>query len=301
MKWIKRLVLLVVFVGVFAGVLAGAGWWLSHRAPAWYARRHQSPQERAAAAARAEQEVQRTLGWAQDQQAYADSTRNGGPPSTRPAKTLRIALSEDELNGFFQKWDKEFHWSERFQQYLSDPQIVLHNGRLILAATAKEMGTVVSIVFAPRLQGAKLNMPVEQVLAGRLPLPQGVWDRYREPLEERIGESLPDWQEGAEIRPNGTANTDAVAAAMGELLLDVLSNHPAPAVLFLPYDVSNQHRSLPVKVTSVQIANKTLTLIVEPMSSDERQALLTTIRAPRDRLADADNVANKPTGVVATQ
>jgi hypothetical protein len=300
MKWLKRLILLVVFVGVFAGVLAGAFWWMSRRAPSWYVFRHKSPQETAAAAARAEREVQRTLGWAQDQQAYADSTRHGGPPSTRPAKALRIALSEDELNGFFQKWDREFHWSQQFKQSLSDPQIVLHNGHLILAADAKQMGTVVSIVFAPRLEDGKLVMPVEQVLAGRLPLPHGLWDRYREPLEQRIGEALPGWQEGAEIRPNGTANTDAVSAAMGELLMDVLNGQPAPPVLFLPYDMSNEHRSLPVKLTGVQVANKTLTLTVEPMTADERQALLTTIRAPRDGVADAETNTNS-TGVVTTQ
>jgi hypothetical protein len=298
MKWLKRLILLAVFLGVFAGVLGAVGWWMSRRAPTWYAHRHKSAQETAAAAARAEREVQRTLGWAQDQQAYADSTHHGGPPSTRPARVLRIALSEDELNGFFQKWDQEFHWSEQFKQYLSDPQIVLHNGRLILAATAREMGTVVSIVFAPSLKDGKLDMPVEQVLAGRLPLPQGVWNRYRSPLEARINDALPDWQAGAEIRPNGTANTDAVAAAMGELLVDLLNNHPAQAVLFLPYDMSNNRRSLPVKLTGVEIANKTLTLTVEPLTADERESLLTTIRTPRDGLADAD--PGKATGIVAT-
>ncbi|HEY2586636.1 MAG TPA: hypothetical protein VGI81_12805 [Tepidisphaeraceae bacterium] len=301
MKWLKRLILLVVFLGVFAGVLGAAGWWLSRRAPAWYALRHRSPQETAADAARAEREVRRTLGWAQDQQAYADSTRYGGPPSTRPAKTLHIALTEDELNGFFQKWDREFHWSEQCQQYIADPQIVLHNDRLILAATAKEMGTVVSIVFTPQLEHGKLNMPVEQVLAGRLPLPQAMWNRYRAPLEDRIGEDLPVWQEGAQIQPNGSANSDAVAAAMGELLIDILNNHPASPVLFLPYDLSNSRHSLPVKLTSVQIADKTLTLTVEPLGPDERQALLTTIRTPRDRIAEADAGASKATGVVATQ
>ena len=272
---------------------------MSRRTPAWYVRRHHTPQETAAAAARAEREVQRTLGWAQDQQAYAYSTRNGGPPSTRPAKALHIALSEDELNGFFQKWDREFRWSEQCQQYVADPQIVLQNGRLILAATAREMGTVVSIVFAPRLQNGNLHMPVEQVLAGRLPLPHAMWDRYRTPLEERINEALPEWQQGAEIRPNGSANTDTVATAMGELLIDILNNRPAPPVLFLPYDLSNGRRSLPVKLTSVQIADRTLMLTVEPLSPSERQALLTTLRAPRDRLADSE--ATKATGVVATQ
>ena len=299
MKWVKRLILFVLFLGVFVGVLSGAGWWLSRRVPAWYARRHISPQEAAAAAHRAEREVQRTLSWAQDQQAYADSSRHGAP-STRPAKALQIALTEDELNGFFQKWDHQFHWTDQCERYLSDPQIVLHNGRLILAATAKEMGSVMSIVFAPRLEDGKLNMPVEQVLAGRLPLPQSFWDRYRSPIEERIDAALPEWQAGAEIRANGTANADTVSAAMGELLLDILDNHPAPPVLFLPYEFGSNHRSLPVKVTGVEIANKTLTLTLEPLNPEERQELLAALRAPR-HLQGASEGGPKSPSVVAAQ
>jgi hypothetical protein len=280
MKWVKRLVLLVVFLGVMVGVIAAAGWWMSRRVPDWYARRHASPQETAAAAHRAEREVQRTVSWAQDQQAFTDSSQHGAP-STQPAKTLQISLTEDELNGFFQKWDVAFGWSRNYSQYLSDPQIVLHEGRLILAATAKDMGSVVSIVFAPKLDDGKLEMPVEQVLAGRLPLPQSFWDHYRATLTARMASPLPRWQKGAEIRPNGTANSDTVAAAMSELLIDILNDHPTPPVLFLPYDVSNNHRSLPVKLTGVRIANKTLTLEVQPLTSAERTELLTALRAPR--------------------
>lgn len=280
MKWVKRLVLLVVFFAVFSGVIGAAGWWMSRRAPDWYARRHRSPQETAAAAHRAEREVQRTLSWAEDQQAYTDSSRFS-TPSTQPTKALTISLTEDELNGFFQKWDSTFGWSRNYSQYLSDPQIVLHDGKLILAATAKDMGTVVSIVFAPHLEEGKLQMPVEQVLAGRLPLPRTFWDRYRVSLTDRLDEPLPRWQAGAEIRPNGTANSDAVAAAMSELLMDILNDRAAAPVLFLPYDVSNRHRSLPVKLTHVEIANKTLSLQVQPLTSSERRDLLAGIRAPR--------------------
>lgn len=292
MKWLKRLLLLVVFFAVFCGVIGAAGWWMSRRAPAWYAARHRSPQETAAAAHRAEREVQRTLSWAEDQQAYTDSSRYGAP-STQPTKALTISLTEDELNGFFQKWDSTFGWSRSYSQYLSDPQIVLHEGRLILAANCKEMGTVISIAFAPRLEDGKLQMPVDQVLAGRLPLPRTFWDRYRVTLTDRMDEPLPRWQAGAEILPNGTANADTVAAAMSELLIDILNDHPAPPVLFLPYDISNRHRSLPVKLTHVQIANKTLTLEVQPLTPSERQSLLADIRAARpERTASAQSTAN---------
>lgn len=279
MKWVKRLLLLVVFAGVLAGVIGAGGWWMSKREPSWYARRHATPQETAAAAHRAEREVQRTLSWAEDQQAYTESSRHGAP-STQPAKTLTISLTEDELNGFFQKWDATFGWTRNCSQYLSDPQIVLQGGKLILAARAKEMGTVVSIVFGPRLEDGKLQMPVEQVLAGRLPLPQAFWEKYRLMLTDRLEEPLGNWQEKAEIHPNGTANPDAVSAAMSELLINILNDRPAQPVLFLPYDVNNGRHSLPVRLIHVQIANKTLLLEVQPLTPVERKDLLASIRTP---------------------
>ena len=290
MKWVKRLLLLVVFFAVFCGVIGAAGWWMSRRAPDWYVGRHRSPQESAAAAHRAEREVQRTLSWAEDQQAYSDSSRYGAP-STQPAKALTISLTEDELNGFFQKWDSTFGWSRNYSQYLSDPQIVLHEGKLILVATVKDMGSVISVVFAPRLQEQRLRMPVAEVLAGRLPLPRTFWDRYRLTLTDRMEQPLPRWQAGAEIRPNGTANSDAVAAALSEMLIDILNDRSAPPVLFLPYDVSNRHRSLPVKLTDVEISNKTLVLQVQPLTPTERTDLLAHIRVPRtERTASAGPV-----------
>ena len=280
MKWLKRLLLFVLFFAVFAGALGIGGWWMSHRPPAWYAQRRASQADLDAAAHRAERQVQRTLSWAQDQQAFAASSQLGAP-TTNPAKSLQISLSEDELNGFFLKWDKQFHWSDHYGQYFSEPQIVVSDGQLIVAATMKDLGSVMSIELQPRLKNEKLNMPVERILAGRLPLPRVFWDRYRQMLEDSVMGKLPDWQDKSVIRPNGTANSDTVAAAMGELLLDILNDHPARPYLFLPYDVSNSPRSLPVKLTGVEIVNKTLLLTLEPLTPDERQKLLQDVREPR--------------------
>jgi uncharacterized protein YpmS len=282
-------VLLLVFVGVFAGVVVAAGWWMSRQPPKWYSSRKATPAQVAEAAHRAEQQVQRTLSWAQDQQAFAASSRVGSP-STRPASTLQISLTEDELNGFFQKWDSAFGWSGTYGQYVEEPQIVLQDGRMIFAATVKSIGSVISVEFDPRMKDGKLQMPVEQVMAGRLPVPQGFWSGYRMMLEERVNAALPDWQEDAEIEPDGTANTTAVEAGMSELLVDLLEGRLARPILFLPYSVGKDQRSLPVKVTAIQIANKTLMLSVEPLTPAERDSLIDSIRAPRTPQAGANDV-----------
>lgn len=289
MKWLKRLLLLVVFLGVLAGSLYGVAWWLSHGTPDWYARGRSDPKQMAAAAHRAEQQVNRTLSWAADQQAHADSVRAGLPASTQPARTFEISLTQDELNGFFQKWDSTFGWAHHYDSYLSDPQIIVRDGQLILAATVKAKGWVVSINFSPRLEDGKLKMPVERVRAGRLPLPQAFWETYRVRLESKLGQKLPAWKARAQIRSDGTANGDTVAAAMSELLLDSLQDRAAPAVLFLPYDVRSSRRSLPVKLTQLRIVDNTLTLSLEPMPVAERTALLDSIRrTDEDRLAARD-------------
>jgi hypothetical protein len=279
MKWKRRLLLAALFLAIFAGTVGVATWWLAHGSPEWYARHRLAPEEIEAAAGRAEQHLQATLSWAQDRQ--AESLRNASSHTAaaiQTAESLEISFTQDELNGFFQKWDATFGWSEHYRGYLSDPQIVLRDGRLILAATVDDLGAVLSIEFEPRLSEGKLYLPVTRVLAGRLPLPRTLWDRYRDRLAGRLEASLPAWQGGAELTARGGANADAVVAAMSELALNALSDQPASPVLFLPYSLRSRPRSMPVKLTALQIVNQKLTLTVEPIDAEQSRQLLMAIR-----------------------
>lgn len=278
MKWIKRLLLLAMFVVVFAGVLTFSAWWLSRGAPDWYGRKRVSSQELAAAARRAEQQVQRTLNWASEQARPQNAT------TTQPIDSFQISLTEDELNGFFQKWDTTFGWSERYGSFLSDPQLAIEDGHVIVAATVVDMNSVLSVELQPRLDAGKLKITMERVLAGRLPLPAGFWEPYRRRVEAAVARRLPRLQHEAAMSADGMANSDAVAAAMSQLLLDVLDQRPAAPVLFLP-NIRNGKKCLPVKVTDVGVADKTLTLTVRAMSPSEREAMLRQIRAPRSARA----------------
>ena len=72
-------------------------------------------------------------------------------------------------------------------------------------------------------------------MAGRLPMPAGVWSRYRSVLSGSLDEKLPragGSQRG--IDANGAANQAAIAACMTEFLFNVLNDEPGRAVLFLP-------------------------------------------------------------------
>src|SRR4051794_24812291 len=97
MKWKKRLLLIALFLAVFAGAFVGAAYWMSRGEPEWFTHRVMDPAELEAAAARAEHQMQRTLSWAQDQQAFSVSSA-GGTPSTHPSKSMEVSFTEDELN-----------------------------------------------------------------------------------------------------------------------------------------------------------------------------------------------------------
>ena len=282
MKWIKRLFLILVFVVVFAAACGFIGWRMFRGVPDWYSRKQSTPQEMAAAYARADKQIQRLLHDAQEAQHRQAllATQPAGSTSAADDQPIQVSFTQDELNSYFHRWDESMGWSGQYERYLSDPQIIIQDGRLILAANVKEVGTVVSVVFDPRLQDGKLLMPVTRVLAGRLPLPQSFWQRYEQRLERTIEERLPEWQQGAEIATDGSASADAVAAGMSELLLDLMEGRPADPVLFLPYDLQQLKRGLPVRLTDLQISNQSLTLTVRPIPLAERRALVERLRKP---------------------
>src|SRR5579859_5477480 len=178
MKWKKRILLLALFLAVFAAATLGGAYWMSRGQPEWYSHKQMDPAKLEAAAARAEQQMQRTVSWAQDQQAHEVSSSRG-VPSTNPSKSIDVSFSEDELNAFFRKWDSTFGWSKAYSPYISEPEIALRDGRIMFAATSNDLGSVLSIELFPRLEGDQLRLSVWRVLAGKLPLPGTFMTRYR--------------------------------------------------------------------------------------------------------------------------
>jgi hypothetical protein len=287
MKWRRRLLLAVLFVAVFAGVTAIAAWRLAHGEPEWYRHHRLDPHEAEAAAGRAEQQLQRTLSWAQDRQAESIRQPRRANTTQPTAQSLEISFTQDELNALFQKWDGTFGWSDQYTKVLSEPEIALRDDRLILAGTSVDLGAVLSVEFEPRLADEKLYLSVTRVLAGRLPLPRSVWERYRGKLESRIERSLAQSQSAASLTPGDGANSDAVAAAMGELALCALAGEPAQPILFLPYSMRSKPRSLPVRLTDVRIADQTLTLTVQTLDAHQGGDVLHAIQSFKASQANA--------------
>ena len=293
-KWLKRLLVAVACLLVVLIIGAAVGWSMLRGRPDWYAEQPADPAAQAAAAARAEEELRRTIDWAASQQAeerrlgHAPPTTSASTaPATNPAATrsLTVRFTEQELNAAFTKWERAYRWDEKFGQYLSDPRIVLHDKRVIFAGVVKDTGTLVSLHFAPKMQpDGRARFDLKRVLGGKLPLPQSAFDQHRQQLEDRLKAALPALQQGARIAPDGSANDKAVAATLSKLLLRVLAGEPDEAVLFL---TANQGTQVPVKLTAVKVDGKAISLTVGLLNASERAALLARIREPYEPAAPA--------------
>jgi hypothetical protein len=107
----------------------------------------------------------------------------------------------------------------------------------------------------------------------------------------RFAQFLPELQRGADIKPDGSANDKAVAAALAKLLLRVLDRQPEEAVLFLP---ANQGTRVPVKLADVDIEGKSIGLTVQLMTPAERAELLERIKEPYQSASQIAEAEAKP-------
>lgn len=279
-KWLKRIVLLTALVLlVFLGFSLWS-WHLLRGTPDWYHPPELSVEEREAAANRADQRILDTLSWASEVQAQQTRQRVGGSaatsrPTTAPLKT--ISFSEAELNAFFQKWNRANNWEAVYGTYMTDPVMVIHEGRIIIAGKMKEIGTVASIHFEPSIdENGKFHLKMARMLGGRLPLPTSMFSKYRTRMINGLQRRLPAWQQQAQIDSAG-ANSPAVYAGMSKMFLRTLNDQPAEPTIFLPTTGSAK---IPVRLKEVHVEDKTLTLSVEPLDASERSNLLERLRKP---------------------
>jgi hypothetical protein len=309
MRFIKRLFKLVLLLALIVAVAAAVVFFRSRQRPDWYAHVGAVDPERAAEAARnAQNKLIATQQWAAGLEAAERRAAAGTAqvePSTRPAESSRttgrgftVEFSEEELNAIFQKWKAQQGWDAVYSRYLSNPAIVLHEGRVILAGTVTELDRVVSLHFNPSVdaQSGRLKLDLESVMAGRLPMPQGLFESYRQRLRAKVDQQLPPQQRAARVTPDGAVNREAMAAAMGQMLSAVLNRQTAEPVLFLQ---GNAGRNVPVKVTDVRVEGDTIGFTVEMMTAQERQAWIERLRGPYD-IATARR-SNDPAARTRTQ
>jgi len=266
MKWIRRLLLCVLIAVLLLLIAGGVGYRMLHGRPDWYMQETIDPVLREQMAKRVEDKLTDASNWTQS----AWLARQHPAASTKPAP-LEVSLTDQEINAFLSKWENVPSVDERVGGALSDPQISFNDGQIILAATVREMHAVVSVHLAPRIdEKGLLHADIIRVMGGRLPLPQGVWNVYASKLAAKVAAQIPQTQQKAKLYPDGSANDQMVSAVLAKMLVQFLHGESADPVVFLKFPARDEFRNLPVKITSVKIADKTLTMTFEPLGAGEK-------------------------------
>ncbi|MDB5323738.1 MAG: hypothetical protein JWN40_5369 [Phycisphaerales bacterium] len=289
MRFIKRLLRILVLVVLLGAIGVGVMYHLSTRTPGRYLPHFLSAKERDAAAWRLEHEkLPNLLNLAersQKQDSAAQRARERGtvvpPDATQPVAPVTLSFTQDEINSFLWKWSQPYEGN--YKQYVTHPFIALEEGSIVLMATVPEFDRVVSAFFEPKLdEKGMLHSDLASLKLGAMPLPQALFSSKREKVENALRSRLPNWQNRAKIDSTGLANSDAQSAWLGKLVLQLLNRQPSPAVIFVHTEKSN---AVPVRLTNVTVEKGTLSITVQPMDAAERAALLEQIREPQSAAA----------------
>ena len=288
-RWLKRGAWLLAFGVVVGAGLSAISYVMIRRTPDWYQPDTRTPDQRSRAADKIENLLILLRNWGGEQ--HAAKVRAKAPTADpqqqqvrqwlaeKPDQAFVISFTDDELNAFFNKWAEPANRRGWFDQYVTDPRLVIRGTQLIIVGQPKAVDLVVSLVFEPKLDAdGNLNLNLVHVLGGVLPLPDAMWTGQRALVEQTLQNNLPRYQNGAAISPDGIANGDAASAAMNELLLAATQYKPASAVIFIPIELQHLSQSLPVKITALALHDHTLEMTVEGMSAEERDALLTHLK-----------------------
>jgi uncharacterized protein YpmS len=273
--WKRRVSICLAAVLIALLIVTVIGWRMMQGTPDWYQPLTLSDDDRAAAA----QRVINKLVPIQNQAAFVrGSERHMRGPTTQETPVMTVSFSDEELTATFQDWSVLNNTKAAYEKFVLEPCVVMQDGRLILAGRFKELDTILSLHFAPRMdEQGKLSMQIERVLAGKLPLPTALFAKYQEKLAAAISLRQPAWRQSAAIDATGVANTAAVAAATSQQLLDVLYRRPAEPVVFLQVVSAG---NMPLKLREVEVKDHAIQLTVQPMTAEERAALLARIREP---------------------
>jgi hypothetical protein len=227
-----------------------------------------TPAQNAAAAEIAEQKMISVRNWAEHARAIESAHLHG--VATQPIGALHITITDSQINAFFQKWKSLVDWDENVGPYVSDLNLAIVKGHIVISGYVQSMHTIASLVIALQLDAqGNLQGHLERVLTGRLTLPPTLWESQRSRAIQVLTRLISDWQTDAKMDASGSTNLPGVATAMGKLLIAALEDKTAPPVIFVPID---QRGGIPARVTSLEVGDRQITLTLEAMKSADRRS-----------------------------
>jgi uncharacterized protein YpmS len=281
MKWFRRCIFAVIVLVFGAILLLAGGFILLRGQPDYYHGSTLTAQQQAVAAGSAEDKFRQILNRAD--LAHRDSALATQTGTTHPAPapaTIDVTFTDDELNSVFEKWSELNNWKATYSRYISDPIVIFQRDRIILAGRVRnnELNAVVSVQLQPEMmQDGTMQLKLVRALAGRLPVPTAMFQKYLDRAVNALQQRLPKWQQGARIAPDGEANNDAIAAQLSELAIAALHQQPTDGVLFLP---TAGKANVPVKVVGVTMQDHAIQFSLQPLDASEREQLLKRIKSP---------------------
>jgi uncharacterized protein YpmS len=286
-RWMR-----VILIGLAAGLAlllaaAGAGEWMYHGRPAWYHHSHLTPAQAKAAANRADQKLADVFSWVASVQAQSVRRHLGtSAPADQtdpPANSKTVTLSDEELNAFIQAWENpdKSQLQQTLAQFFSEGRLILVEDGIIVAGQSTEFGTLASAQFNPVIDPeGKLWLRFAGIQAGLLPLPQSVVANKVERFTRYLRDRLSIYVQTANLDPTLTANGAAVEAGYTRLLLEGLNGGSSAPILFVPFDLGNFHRAMPVKLSAIKLSQGQVTLTLEPLSDSEQATVQDLIEKP---------------------
>ncbi len=284
MKWFKRLLMLVACLMAMLIVFSAGSYYMLKRDPEWAMRPPMTVQMQDEAIARAQTQFSRVEDLATSLRAYEarrqKAIRDGTTlPSEELPKPVTVQLSEDELNAVFQKFAEARGWNQDIKAYMTDPKIILQKDNLILGGRLAEVHVVASAYFKATIdEDGQFKLDLVRVLGGKLPLPDVMFDKYRQKVVGAMQRRLPSLQSAARIDNKGIPNDSTVQASLTKLLLQSIQHQPSDPVFFLP--LLTAKGTVPVRLTEVQVTDEHIQMTIAPMSEPERAAMLSKLKEP---------------------
>src|SRR5438034_85504 len=135
-KLVRRSLLALGIIVCLCLLLSVLGVSMFRAVPDWYRVPAISASERERFASDVENKLIDAQNWAAELRAdevrLARAASEGTThPATRAAGTKLLALRQEELNALFDKWSRLYNWDAKYSQYVEDPLVILHDGRLI--------------------------------------------------------------------------------------------------------------------------------------------------------------------------
>lgn len=306
-RWIRRLMWYSVLVLLVMVITAALMAWQATRAPDWYHPNTMTAQQRADAARQAEQVWARTQNWVAESDAAVRREVVQHPeqsadiaPNEQP---FEIELTDTQINAAMEKWANVYDAQGKMNNYITHMAVVLQEDRVILAGEVRYsgplQGRIVSMHLQPQIdpQG-QLDMNLQSLKVGRLPLAQAIWQEQSDRAINSIYNRLNGLQQKIKLQPTGDVNGDAVAASLGVLTVRMLTHELTDPVIFIQLA---DGRRVPVQIRKIQVVKTEtgglLRLTVTAMSQKQREAYIDRLKTVgRPQVAD---VSQSPVSAAA--